>query len=69
MTKIINDNLEEAAMNGELNGMKAVSKWQDEYVVRGWYVDSNGCVKTYGQGYAESFVEDTTYREANDEAT
>ena len=56
-------------MNGELNGMKAVSKWQDEYVVRGWYVDSNGCVKTYGQGYAESFVEDTTYREANDEAT
>jgi hypothetical protein len=31
------------------------------YMVRGWYLDANGCLKTYGEGYSESFVEMTTY--------
>ena len=31
------------------------------YTVRGWYLDSNGCQKTYGDGYEESFTDETQY--------
>lgn len=37
-----------------------VGGWQN-YIVRGWYLDSNGCLKTYGEGYAESFSDETQY--------
>lgn len=33
----------------------------ETYKVTGWYLDANGCLKTYGSGYAESFTCDTTY--------
>jgi hypothetical protein len=31
------------------------------YVVCGWFLDSNGCIKTYGKGYLESFYDNTYY--------
>ena len=31
------------------------------YLVRGWYLDANGCVKTYGDGYAETFFDQSSY--------
>ena len=31
------------------------------YTVIGWYLDSNGCLKTYGTGYQESFMDETKY--------
>jgi hypothetical protein len=31
------------------------------YIVRGWYLDSNGCLKTYGHGYTESFYDESVY--------
>ena len=31
------------------------------YIVRGWYLDANGCPKTYGEGYQESFTDETQY--------
>jgi len=31
------------------------------YIVRGWYLDANGCPKTYGNGYEESFTDETQY--------
>ena len=29
------------------------------YIVRGWCLDANGCPKTYGDGYEESFTDET----------
>lgn len=31
------------------------------YIVRGWYIDPSGCFKTYGQGYTESFYDESVY--------
>lgn len=31
------------------------------YLVQGWYLDSNGCLKTYGLGYIETFADLTSY--------
>jgi len=42
-------------------GRIARARGRKAYTVRGWYLDANGCLKTYGNGYAESFVCDTTY--------
>ena len=36
------------------------------YLVRGWFMDSNGCLKTYGRGYDESFCDLTTYSPNSD---
>lgn len=37
------------------------NSYSKPYMVRGWYLDSNGCFKTYGSGYAESFPDETDY--------
>ena len=37
-----------------------------EYTVQGWYMDSNGNLKTYGDSYEESFVDETEYIEKYD---
>ena len=39
---------------------RTVGGWKT-YIVRGWYLDSNGCPKTYGDGYEESFTYETQY--------
>lgn len=36
------------------------------YVVKGWYLDSNGCVKTHDGRVGESFVDMTYYSKHND---
>jgi len=44
----------------DLIGKTAENKYMN-YVVTGWCLDSNGCPKTYGRGYNESFIDVTTY--------
>ena len=49
----------------DLCGMMAqfyriVGGWKT-YIVRGWYLDTDGCPKTYGDGYEESFTGETQY--------
>lgn len=44
-----------------LIGKIAYSNNRKTYIVRGWYLDSNGCLKTYGEKYNESFVDLTKY--------
>lgn len=39
---------------------RTVGGW-NTYIVRGWYLDANGCPKTYGEGYEESFTDETQY--------
>jgi len=39
---------------------RTVGGWKT-YIVRGWYLDANGCQKTYGDGYEESFTDETQY--------
>jgi hypothetical protein len=39
---------------------RTVGGWKT-YIVRGWYLDANGCPKTYGNGYEESFTDETQY--------
>jgi hypothetical protein len=39
---------------------RAVGGWIT-YTVQGWYLDANGCLKTYGDGYEESFADETQY--------
>jgi hypothetical protein len=39
---------------------RTVGGWKT-YIVRGWYLDANGCPKTYGDGYEESFTDETQY--------
>jgi len=48
------------ALEGKYNGMTAESG-DKSYEVEGWYCDPNGCLKTYGDGYSESFISDTNY--------
>ena len=31
------------------------------YLVKGWFLDPNGCLKTHGDNYDESFLDDTQY--------
>ena len=54
-----------AALNGDYNGMTATAAgtFNDRvYEVIGWHMDSNGCLKTYGEGCCdESFIVDTIY--------
>lgn len=52
-----------AALNNDYNGMTATVGIHSEksYEVKGWCMDSNGCLKTYGDGYNESFISDTEY--------
>lgn len=45
----------------ELIGKIAQSE-QECYIVRGWYLDSNGSLKTYSLGYSESFIDVTEYQ-------
>lgn len=45
---------------------RTVGGWKT-YIVRGWYLDANGCTKTYGDGYEESFTDETQYL-PNDQA-
>ena len=49
-----------AALDGAFDGKKAVSG-ETNYQVKGTFMDSNGCLKTYGDGYEESFISDTNY--------
>ena len=51
------------AWDGKFNGMNAVHGIHNEksYKVKGTYMDSNGCLKTYSEGYDESFISDTEY--------
>jgi hypothetical protein len=39
---------------------RTVGGWKT-YIVRGWYLDANGCPKTYGDGYEESSTDETEY--------
>lgn len=39
---------------------RVVGGWKT-YIVRGWYIDANGCPKTYGGSYEESFMDETQY--------
>lgn len=50
-------------INSEFNNKTAIHGIQTEksYEVKGWYMDSNGCLKTYGDGYSESFISETEY--------
>jgi len=49
------------AIDGKYDGKTATSKSGKEYVVKGWGIDSNGCILTYGEGFDQSFVQDTDY--------
>lgn len=49
-----------AALDGVFNGMTATAG-DNTYKVEGTYMDANGCLKTYGKGYDESFICDTEY--------
>lgn len=39
---------------------RAAGGWKT-YIVRGWYLDANGCQKTYGDSYEGSFTDETQY--------
>ncbi len=55
------DNKKECdALNGDFDGMSATDG-NVTYTVNGTFMDSNGCLKTYGDGYDESFIVDTDY--------
>jgi len=53
--------------NGSANGMTAKTNdiFKPEYTVTGTYMDSNGCMKTYGKSsdgrYCDSFIQDSIY--------
>ena len=49
------------ALEGKYNGCTAKTKYGKDYTVVGWYMNSNGCLKTHGNGYEESFIVDTAY--------
>lgn len=49
------------ALESKYNGMTANAPGDKSYEVTGWYMDSNGCLKTHGDGYDESFISDTEY--------
>ena len=55
----MNDLINKSARCNKLNKTK-------EYTVQGWYMDSNGNLKTYGDSYEESFVDETEYIEKYD---
>jgi len=55
----MNDLINKSARCYKLNKTK-------EYTVQGWYMDSNGNLKTYGDSYEESFVDETEYIEKYD---
>jgi len=55
----MNDLITKSARCCKLNKTK-------EYIVQGWYMDSNGNLKTYGDSYKESFVDETEYIEKYD---
>jgi hypothetical protein len=48
---------------GQIASFQTAIGSQKTYVVKGWYLDANGCLKTYGNGYEESFVSDTNYEQ------
>ena len=52
----MNDLINKSARCYKLNKTK-------EYTVQGWYMNSNGNLKTYGDSYEESFVDETEYIE------
>ncbi len=49
------------AIEGKYNGKQAISAGGKEYTVKGWGIDSNGCIITYDEKYSQSFVVDTEY--------
>lgn len=49
-----------SAWFGMLARFYRIGGWRT-YIVRGWYLDANGSPKTYGNGYEESFTDETQY--------
>lgn len=50
-----------AALEGRFNGKIATHGDNRSYEVEGSSMDANGCLKTYSNGYPESFICDTEY--------
>jgi hypothetical protein len=46
--------------SGEAVGKRCTTEYGEKYLVKGTYMDSNGCLKTYGEG-KESFILDSKY--------